>query len=1210
MRTRATWGAATALAVALSGAVVAAPAGAAEGPGDGLVARYVLDQTTGTAVPDASGHGRDAAVVGASTWNGGDGFAFSGGASGSGNAIDLPDGLLTGLGTVSVDFDVNIDPTLASNYFIFSLGNASSAGYIFVTGKDWEPRLRGAITTGAVAEQNTIRQGALTTGIWKHLTYTIVGGTTATPGYSVLYEDGVEVARNNAITIKPSDIVGGGTNSFIGRSPWAGDNSFKGAIRDFRIYDRVLTDPERTALAEDAVAPAVTADAAALTLGDTSAVTSSLTLPTSGATGTTVSWSSSAPAVVSNGGVVTRPSAATGDTDVTLTATVSRAGVSATREFTATVVALPDTVGLLAEDLAGVTVTNLGDVRGNLTLPTKGANGSVLTWASADESVVAGTGVVHRPAHGSPAASVDLTVTATLDGLSDTRVLTATVPALPEAVDPSAYMFAYFEGESTPDGESIYFGASKGDDPTRWTDLNDGEPVLTSDFGEKGLRDPFIVRSPEGDKFYLLATDLKIYGGNTFSAAQQTGSTYLEVWESTDLVTWSAQRHVKVSSDFAGNTWAPEAYYDEDLGSYVVYWASNLYPTTATAGRDYRTSYNRMMYATTRDFVTFSEPQPWIDVKRGTGLGMIDSTVIKDGDTFYRFTKDEAYMIPRQERSTDLLATVTGSLPTTTSAPGWQLVKEKVGQGQPNPWGGTFTGGEGPTIFKSNTEDRWYLFIDQPSYHGGQGYLAFTSTDLDSGSWTSVPSAQLPSSPRHGTVLPVTQAEYERLLGSYQADLLVTSVDPLTASTEQGTAPTLPAQANVHLADGSSVLTPVTWDAVDPSAYAAPGTFTVQGTVAAGSSTRASVVVTVTDTTDPTVALAADRAPDGLAGWWRTAPVGVAATATDPSGVTAVEVSVDGGAWTSTPGSSASASLTGDGRHLVTARATDATGRTSATPASLTVGIDATAPVSRGTADTVARTVSVRAADSTSGVSRVEYRTGTSGAWSPYTTALHVGAGATTVQYRAVDVAGNTEAVNTLALPVVGVQLTASVTAAVASSPVAYGTAGSVTVRVTGASGTPSGTVRVLEGAKQLATGTLVGGRLTVKLPKLAAGTHPLSVVYGGDSRFLGSSDAVTVKVTKATSTTKATARSVRASAKGKVAVSVATSAGTATGSVTTRVTRGGWTYASVTSALKSGKSSVTLPKLAKGTYKVAVTYAGTANISGSKAATTLVVTR
>ena len=212
------------------------------------------------------------------------------------------------------------------------------------------------------------------------------------------------------------------------------------------------------------------------------------------------------------------------------------------------------------------------------------------------------------------------------------------------------------------------------------------------------------------------------------------------MWESTDLVHWSDQRHVKVSSDFAGNTWAPEAFYDETAGEYVVYWASALYPTTDTAGRDINTSYQRMMYATTRDFVTFSDPKPWIDVKRGTGRGMIDATVVKDGDTYYRVVKDEAYMIPRQEKSTDLPPTVTGSLPTTTSSPGWQLVKEKVGLGQPNPWGGTFTGGEGPTVFRDNDDPRPLVSCSSTS-------RAITAVGLPGlrdarhrvGNWTSVP---------------------------------------------------------------------------------------------------------------------------------------------------------------------------------------------------------------------------------------------------------------------------------------------------------------------------------------------------------------------------------------------------------------------------------------------------------------------------------------
>ena len=130
---------------------------------------------------------------------------------------------------------------------------------------------------------------------------------------------------------------------------------------------------------------------------------------------------------------------------------------------------------------------------------------------------------------------------------------------------------------------------------------------------------------------------------------------------------WSEQRQVKVSSDLAGNTWAPEATWDEATGQYVVYWASNLYASTDVASRNYATNYNRMMYVTTRDFVTFSDPQPWVDVKRGNGRGMIDANVVKDGDTYYRFIKDEASFDIRQEKSTDLKATVSGSLPTAGS---------------------------------------------------------------------------------------------------------------------------------------------------------------------------------------------------------------------------------------------------------------------------------------------------------------------------------------------------------------------------------------------------------------------------------------------------------------------------------------------------------------------------------------------------------------
>jgi hypothetical protein len=45
--------------------------------------------------------------------------------------------------------------------------------------------------------------------------------------------------------------------------------------------------------------------------------------------------------------------------------------------------------------------------------------------------------------------------------------------------------------------------------------------------------------------------------------------------------------------------------------------------------------------------------------------------------------------------------------------------------------------------------------------------VPFETRDLDSGIWTRTQDATLPSSPRHGTVLPITQSEYERLLAHY-----------------------------------------------------------------------------------------------------------------------------------------------------------------------------------------------------------------------------------------------------------------------------------------------------------------------------------------------------------------------------------------------------------------------------------------------------------
>ncbi|WP_327661830.1 MULTISPECIES: family 43 glycosylhydrolase [unclassified Streptomyces] len=322
------------------------------------------------------------------------------------------------------------------------------------------------------------------------------------------------------------------------------------------------------------------------------------------------------------------------------------------------------------------------------------------------------------------------------------------------------YLFVYFTGEGSADGEQIHLALSRGDDPLHWRELNGGEPVLTSDLGDKGVRDPFVIRSPEGDKFFLIATDLKIHGGAGWDEVQRHGSRSIIVWESADLVEWGEPRSVLVSPETAGNTWAPEAYWSEQLGVYVVFWASKLYGEDDPEHTG--DTYNRMLYATTTDFVTFTEAKVWND----PGYSVIDSTVIAHDGTYYRFTKDErsASQSPYgkfilEEKSEDLLST------------DWETVAEGIGMG-------SMAQGEGPLVFKSNGEEKWYLFIDD---YTATGYMPFESTDLAAGEWTKAAEYRLPAAPRHGTVLPLTRAEFDRVNAKWGVTPVRADADGLVA---------------------------------------------------------------------------------------------------------------------------------------------------------------------------------------------------------------------------------------------------------------------------------------------------------------------------------------------------------------------------------------------------------------------------------------------
>ncbi len=301
------------------------------------------------------------------------------------------------------------------------------------------------------------------------------------------------------------------------------------------------------------------------------------------------------------------------------------------------------------------------------------------------------------------------------------------------AEDIGGYLFVTFRGEGTPMTEQVYFMLS--DNGRRWKGLNDEEPVLVSALGEKGVRDPYIIRSHDNTKFYVIATDLSIHlTHHDWGRAVNTGSKSLVVWESEDLVNWSEPRLCRVAPDEAGCTWAPEAVYDEEVGKYMVFWAS-------MSERD-GVNKHRIWAAYTKDFKDFEEP--FIYIEKPTTV--IDTTIIREGNTYYRFTKDEKYKAITMEKS----ARIRGD---------WEDVADfSLAK---------LTGYEGPTCFiiepaKAGKPAKWCLMIDQ--YSTGAGYQAYETDDLAGGDFNEGDRMDFPFHPvRHGSVLTLTKSEYNRL---------------------------------------------------------------------------------------------------------------------------------------------------------------------------------------------------------------------------------------------------------------------------------------------------------------------------------------------------------------------------------------------------------------------------------------------------------------
>ena len=485
----------------------------------------------------------------------------------------------------------------------------------------------------------------------------------------------------------------------------------------------------------------------------------------------------------------------------------------------------------IIEDL---TVVHADDgVYENIRLPEE-SNGAKIKWWSSNNKVIypkwyddAAPGVVERPKE-----DTEVKLTAQIEKADGTKTKfdqTVLVKGLAyelEDSDYEAYLFGHFIGESYgegpqtleghPTGEQIFFALADVGQGLHFKDMNGStmnnlKPVLKSEVGELGVRDPFMLRSPAGDSFYLIATDLSVYTrggwGNNAGQATKTGSHSIILWESHDLVTWTEGRQIEVAAPNAGMAWAPEMIYCEETSEYYIFFSSTVLDDYSKGVNAKILERDCVYYTTTRDFKHFGQTKKFIsnakyqdnitsrnerdnDAINNDYRKVIDGSVMKIGDYYYSACKDGGN---NEDGGGIRIQRTRSLLPELQERPDgeqeeavqWEFVQnlEDVGfQAQGRAANNKCL--EGPEWFVYNEADR--VDSDTPEYglmadfyaNTSVGYIPWATTDVEdfrneNGSWRILESGADKDfswdsqTKRHGTILRITAEEAERLKEAY-----------------------------------------------------------------------------------------------------------------------------------------------------------------------------------------------------------------------------------------------------------------------------------------------------------------------------------------------------------------------------------------------------------------------------------------------------------
>jgi hypothetical protein len=187
------------------------------------------------------------------------------------------------------------------------------------------------------------------------------------------------------------------------------------------------------------------------------------------------------------------------------------------------------------------------------------------------------------------------------------------------------YLFSYFTEQALARGDGLRLAHSH--DALYWGAIGAGKVFMPPTVGGKSFRDPHVMRDPSGTYHLVWTTSCVPWGES--GCVQDRGFGHAT---SKDMATFSDAKYITVNLN-AEHVWAPETIWDSATEQFMLYWSTPIDNNPSASDP------HSIYYLLTKDFLTFSEPK----VLYGkTGRNFIDATIIKQGDAYLMFLKDEA----------------------------------------------------------------------------------------------------------------------------------------------------------------------------------------------------------------------------------------------------------------------------------------------------------------------------------------------------------------------------------------------------------------------------------------------------------------------------------------------------------------------------------------------------------------------------------------